>query len=112
MLAVLLEFNVKPGAETEFVKYWEKTTQIIYQNFGSLGSKLHKSERGLYVAYAQWPSLDVYESEHLWSKEESLVREKMLATLVNGKPSVIHRLSLVSDLTKEKTFYRSGRCNS
>jgi len=100
MLAVLLEFNVKPGAEEEFIRYWEKTTQIIYKKFGSLGSKLHKSDKDTYIAYAQWPSLDIYNTEQDWSKEETAVREKMRATLVNGKPSVLHKLSVISDLTE------------
>ena len=101
MLAVLLEFNVKPGAENEFIEYWEKTTEIIYKKFGSLGSKLHKSDKSTYVAYAQWPDSNVYEMEQLWSEEESDVREKMRATLVNNKPTLIHKMSVVSDLTKQ-----------
>ncbi|AOE48775.1 antibiotic biosynthesis monooxygenase family protein [Kangiella sediminilitoris] len=102
MLAVLLEFKVKPGAENKFVEYWEKTTDIIYNNFGSLGSKLHKADNGRFVAYAQWPSLEVYESEQGWSEQNSIIREKMRATLVSGKPAILNKLPLVSDLTKEK----------
>ena len=104
MLAVLLEFNVKPGAEEEFVEYWEKTTEIIYKKFGSMGSRLHKADSGLFVAYAQWPSLDVYDAKKHWSPEDSAIRERMCSTLIEGKPSVIHQLSLVSDLTKTGVY--------
>lgn len=103
MLAVLLEFNVKPGLEDQFVECWSETTDIIYKKFGSLGSKLHKSNNGVYVAYAQWPSREIYESEQSWSQSDSAVREKMRSTLVGGKPTVLHQLSLVSDLTQSKS---------
>lgn len=103
MFAVLLAFEVKPGAEDEFIAYWEKTTAIIAQKFGSLGSRLHKADSGEFVAYAQWPNLSVYETEQNWSADELAVREKMRATLIGGKPSVIHRLSLVSDLAQPLT---------
>jgi len=104
MLAVLLEFNVKHGAEEEFIVYWKKTTQIIYEKFGSLGSKLHRSDNDTFIAYAQWPSADIYQTEQDWSAEESDVREKMRATLVDGRPTVLHKLTLLSDLTKSETF--------
>lgn len=100
MIGVLLEFDVKKGFENEFIEAWNETTEIIYRNFGSLGSRLHRDETGLYVAYAQWPSLEVYESEQHWSDDDLKVREKMRDTLVDGKPRRVQKLPVVSDLLK------------
>lgn len=102
MIGILLEFEVKKGFEDKFLKAWDETTEIIYRNFGSLGSRLHREEEGLYVAYAQWPSIEVYESEQHWSDEDLSVREAMRAALVGGKPRSIRRLSIVSDLLKNE----------
>lgn len=99
MLAVLLEFDVKPGYEQDFLKYWKQTTQIISAKHGGLGSKLHISNTGSYIAYAQWPSKGVYESEQSWSEEDLEIRSKMRNTLKDEKVKVLHTLSVISDLT-------------
>ncbi|MEN1727474.1 MAG: antibiotic biosynthesis monooxygenase [Pseudomonadota bacterium] len=101
MLAVLLAFDVKPGSEAEFVETWEHTTHIIYQHFGGLGSRLHRSEDGQFIAYAQWPDLEVYESEQIWTDEHAAVRQQMRNTLIGGRPASIRILSVVSDLIKD-----------
>ncbi|MHA2937568.1 antibiotic biosynthesis monooxygenase family protein [Vibrio sp. RC27] len=104
MFAVVLEFDVIEGMENQFRKAWVETTEIIYQNFGSLGSRLHQSDNGKFIAYAQWPDLSIYESVHHWPCDSKNTREKMRSCLKIGKPTVLHKLTLDSDLLKEKTF--------
>ncbi len=53
MIAVILEFDPIDGLENEFIASWIHCTQVIYENFGSLGSRLHRSSDGKYIAYAQ-----------------------------------------------------------
>ena len=103
MLAIILEFDVIEGMESDFRQAWAETTDIIYQNFGSLGSRLHKSEGGKFIAYAQWPDLNVYESDHLWADDIHNARERMRATLKTGKPTILHKLLVDIDLLKEET---------
>ena len=100
MLAVILEFDVIEGMEEEFRTSWIETTELIYQNFGSLGSRLHKSDSGKFIAYAQWPSLDVYENDHNWPANCDNPRARMRSTLKIGKPTVLHKLTLDTDLLK------------
>ena len=92
MLSVLIQFKVIVGKDDEFKQAWAALTQHIYENFGSLGSRLHKSTRGSFVAYAQWPSLEAYESAHEWSIEGAQLRDNMSATLVSGKSTVLNKL--------------------
>jgi hypothetical protein len=101
MLAVVLEFDVIEGMENEFRDAWIETTEVIYQNFGSLGSRLHKSDNGKFIAYAQWPDLNVYENDHNWSVDFKNSRERMRASLKIGKPTVLHKLTLDTDLLKK-----------
>jgi len=103
MLAVVLEFDVSEGMENQFRQAWIETTEIIYQNFGSLGSRLHQADNGKFIAYAQWPSLDVYESDHHWPEGSKNAREAMRKCLKNGAPTVLHKLKLDTDLLKEST---------
>lgn len=101
MIGIILEFEVKEGYEDQFLDAWNKTTEIIYQKFGSLGSRLHLEEPNLYVAYAQWPSIEAYESEQHWSEKDLGVRDAMRATLIGGKPKSVRKLRVVSDRLKE-----------
>ena len=40
MLSVYIEFEMIAGREDVFRYAWEALTQYIYENFGSLGSRL------------------------------------------------------------------------
>lgn len=60
MLVAIYQWRVKPGRETEFTQAWSKLTTIIYERQGSLGSRLHRTEDGHFLAYAQWPNLEAY----------------------------------------------------
>ncbi|MDA0667179.1 MAG: antibiotic biosynthesis monooxygenase [Planctomycetota bacterium] len=54
--AVLYRWRLKPGKEDAFVEAWAKMTELIKQECGGLGSRLHKAEDGTWAAYAQWPN--------------------------------------------------------
>ncbi len=104
MFAVILEFDVIEGMEEQFKVAWAETTELIYQHFASLGSRLHHSENGTFIAYAQWPSLDVYENDHYWPVDTNQARDRMRSTLKTGKPTVLHKLILDTDLLKATTY--------
>lgn len=55
MFAVIYQFKVKKNRDSEFINAWKQLTQLIYEYEGGLGSRLHKQNEGLYLAYAQWP---------------------------------------------------------
>jgi quinol monooxygenase YgiN len=61
MFVVLYRWKVKPEHEAEFIEAWSHLTAEILSRQGSLGSRLHRSDDGLFVAYAQWPSREVWE---------------------------------------------------
>ena len=93
MLSVLIEFEVIDGRENEFKTTWVETTKYIYENFNSLGSRLHKSTSGKFIAYAQWPSIEEYESDHEWSTGGREIRKRMRETLVSEKATVLEKLT-------------------
>jgi hypothetical protein len=103
MLAVVLEFDVIAGKEQDFVTAWSECTQVIYNNFGSLGSRLHASETGTYIAYAQWPDPETYEKSAEWPEDLLPVRDRMRATLKAGKPKLLYKLTTEVDLLRSAT---------
>ena len=60
MFTVIYKMKVKAGRDKDFIEGWKSLTKFIYEYEGSLGSRLHKIETSHYLAYAQWPSKEVY----------------------------------------------------
>lgn len=101
MYCVVYEFKVKDGKGVEFEKAWSDFTKAIYRVRGSLGSRLHKTEDpSFYVAYAQWPSQDVFENDsgHDYAPEE-LKAQGSLKEVTEDIRRVYH-LEVIVDLLK------------
>jgi quinol monooxygenase YgiN len=62
MFIALYRWRVKEGQEKNFLEDWHRRTEEIYQHCGSLGSRLHRAEDGVWVAYAQWPDRRTYDA--------------------------------------------------
>ena len=58
---VLYRFVVRPGMEEAFVAAWREVTDAVGEQRGGLGSRLHLSDDGVWVAYAQWPDRATWE---------------------------------------------------
>jgi heme-degrading monooxygenase HmoA len=61
MFAVVYRWKVLPGREAQFEEGWRAGTEAIAREFGGWGSRLHRGEGGVYVAYAQWPDRVTWE---------------------------------------------------
>lgn len=98
MYSYLIEFSVKDGYEEKFIEHWGHLTEYIHREFGGLGSRLHKTFNGEYIAYAQWPDSNSRNADHPWTQEGREIQESMLSTLVNSR--VIYELEVIKDLLK------------
>jgi len=56
MHAIYFRWKVAPGREPDFEQAWLELTELIRDERGGLGSRLHRCADGHYFAYAQWPS--------------------------------------------------------
>ncbi|HJR72257.1 MAG TPA: antibiotic biosynthesis monooxygenase [Luteimonas sp.] len=56
--AFLYRWRVKPGMEAYFVEAWTRRTDALLARGGSLGSRLHRGDDGLWYGYAVWPSAE------------------------------------------------------
>jgi heme-degrading monooxygenase HmoA len=83
--------------ELEFIDAWQKMTELIRDYEGGLGSRLHKSEKGEFIAYTQWPDKETwFTAGRKLPKEAEEVRNVMREKC--SSIETIHELSVVSDL--------------
>ncbi|MGK4585256.1 antibiotic biosynthesis monooxygenase family protein [Kitasatospora sp. HPMI-4] len=54
MFAAVYRWRVHPGEEAAFQEGWERLSIRVQKEFGSLGSRLHRSPDGTYMSYARW----------------------------------------------------------
>ncbi len=55
MFAVIYRGFIKAGLEDSYQDYWKKVATYFVQKRGALGSTLHKTKEGMWVAYSRWP---------------------------------------------------------
>lgn len=102
MFIVIYSFKVKEGREKEFRALWAGLTSQIYKYEGSLGSRLHLSDEGIFIAYAQWPDRKTWKNSgnKLPAKADSL-RDAMRNCYDHIQ--VLYKLTLVDDLLTSET---------
>lgn len=61
MFAVIYRWKLIAGREAQFEAGWRAGTRAISEEFGGWGSRLHRGEDGVAVAYAQWPDRATWE---------------------------------------------------
>ena len=94
-------FRVKPGCEDQLRDAWCELTELIHEHCGSLGSRLHVSSAGEYIAYAQWPRREMWENPAALPKAAIPVRERMLTACESI--DTLYELAVTDDLLKPQT---------
>jgi hypothetical protein len=69
MFAVMYRIYLKAGKETEFQKAWNIVARYFIEHRGALGSCLHKTEDGMWVAYSRWPDKEMRDNS--WPGEDA-----------------------------------------
>jgi len=55
MFAILYQFRLKQGTETEYRAAWNTIVCYFMKHRGAVGSCLHKTSDDLWIAYSRWP---------------------------------------------------------
>lgn len=95
MIIYLYRWRIQPEKEDQFTKAWSYVTAQLREKSGSLGSRLHRGDDGLWYGYAQWPSIEVRESSSLKHEEIVEARRLMKDATIEMLPEIV--LSPVSD---------------
>ncbi len=98
MFVVLYEFQVTPGAEKRFEALWHRSTNLIADERGSGGSRLHKCGPGEYVAYAVWPSREQWQA----TPPSSEALEATIGAMRGccSRVGVLREMTVVDDLVR------------
>lgn len=96
LFVAIYRWRLKPGKEQEFRDGWSGLTRLIFANQGSFGSRLHKSEDGTWLAYAQWPSKELWDRVSLSSAEAQAYRALMRGAVEEDFPDIL--LTVTDDL--------------
>lgn len=96
MVIYLYRWKLKPEKEAQFEKAWTFVTEQLREKSGSLGSRLHRGDDGLWYGYAQWPSIEKREQSNLKYNEILEARKQMKDATIEMLPDII--LTPVSDL--------------
>ena len=97
---MIYRWRVIAGREAQFEEGWRRGTERIAAEFGGWGSRLHKGEDGLYVAYAQWPDEATWKRalETRMHHSDDEAREKYRAAIVPGTFETVFAAPVTSDL--------------
>lgn len=100
MFAVIYKWRVIPGREAQFEEGWRAGTERIAEEFGGWGSRLHRGEGGVYVAYAQWPDEATWRRamETRMHHSDDEARRKYRDAIEPGSFETVFALPVVCDL--------------
>ena len=88
------------GRETEFEKAWAEVTEAISRLRGSRGSRLHTTaEPRLYIAYAQWPSAEIFDRNVTGYTETELASFARMKDAAESM-RLLHRMDVKTDLLR------------
>jgi heme-degrading monooxygenase HmoA len=92
---VLYRWRLRPGLEDSFIEAWSRVTDLLKNERGSLGSRLHRGSDGLWYSYAQWPTAESREKAFALGSVDSEAGAAMDAAILERLPEII--LEPVSD---------------
>lgn len=97
MYCVVYEFTVDKKNEEKFKKLWHELTLKIIEECHSAGSRLHcvDNNENTWVAYAQWPSKEIYDNTPTKVSYEK-IRQEFLSTC--NSVGVIYQMECVDNL--------------
>ena len=106
MFIALYRWKVKEGHEKDFLAGWHRRTEEIYQHCGSLGSRLHQAEEGLWVAYAQWPDRPTYDAAQSVPVIDAEARMMFRESIEESYPDIY--MDVIDDLLQAQSFVQEG----
>ncbi len=86
---VFVSLEIKIRKRRAIKKAWSYVTEELREKCGSLGSRLHLGDDGLWYAYAQWPSVEQREKSSLKHDEILEARRLMKDATIEILPDIV-----------------------
>ena len=93
---VIYRWRFEAGSEERGVAAWERLTRAIARECGGLGSRLHRTVEGWFVAYAQWPDEATWQRSQSMASPDPQASDEMASAIVERLPPI--RLNVTADL--------------
>ena len=103
---IIYSFKIHDHKENEFINCWTDLTNLIYQFEGSCGSRLHKINDNLFIAYAQWPDKKTFDHSGNNLPEAAINLRKTMRECCSDIKTEFELSSIVVDLLKDKPLLR------
>jgi heme-degrading monooxygenase HmoA len=97
---MIYSFRVLEGKEQDFINSWAALTNLFYEFAGSYGSRLHKADDQLFIAYAQWPDKETFDVAGDKLPEESNLYRQQLRASCSEIKTEFELGTIVKDLLK------------
>ena len=94
--AVLYRWRLRAGAEESFIAAWTRITELLRDQRGGLGSRLHRGPEGIWYAYAQWPSAEARQAAFAGASVDAGASQQLHAAIAEALPEIV--LEPVADL--------------
>lgn len=97
---MIYRWRVIPGLEAQFEAGWTRGTEKIAREFGGWGSRLHRAEGNVYIAYAQWPDEATWRaaSEAGMRHSDDEARALYRAAIEPGSFETLYAMPVTADL--------------
>ncbi|MEM7727709.1 MAG: hypothetical protein AAF311_00375 [Pseudomonadota bacterium] len=102
MYCIVYRFRLsEPSEATEarFVETWSGITDYLKRECDALGSRLHQGADGVFFAYAQWPSAEVFEASAAHEPKLEFVEMRLDWADLCEPTEVVFAGELLSDLS-------------
>ncbi len=83
---VIYRWRLKTGMEQQFIDAWAEMTELIREQRGGLGSRLHYRDDGWWVACAAWPSRDQWTKSMVLGPADEKLAKVMNDSIVERQP--------------------------
>lgn len=93
---VVYQWRLKDGMEAQFLRAWEELTELLKLRRGARGSRLHKTDYGSVIAYAQWPDRAAWEASCELHAQDAEVSQRLLDAAEETWPPIL--METLSDL--------------
>lgn len=93
---VIYRWRFEPGSENRGTAAWDRLTRAIARECGGLGSRLHRTAEGWFVAYAQWPDEETWKQSQSGPSPDPQASDEMASAIVERLPPI--RLQVAVDL--------------
>ena len=87
--AVLYRWRLKEGMQAQFQQSWEQVTELLRDQRGGLGSRLHRCDDGIWYAYAQWSDEEAWALSGALGPVDPVLWEQLQAAVAETLPAIL-----------------------